>query len=96
MGMILFFILVGLEAVLAVRTLIRGGLKRVYRRDRLIIHLLQAAAAVIFLLLPYGQRWRFLPVFAFLVLLLVIAVIALLIRRNKDDGRKSPVITIIG
>ena len=96
MGMILFFILVGLEAVLAVRTLIRGGLKRVYRRDRLIIHLLQAAAAVIFLLLPYGQRWRFLPVLAFLVLLLVIAVIALLIRRNQDDGRKSPVITIIG
>ncbi len=96
MGMILFVILAVLEIVLAALTLTKGREKCVFRKNRLVIHLLQAAAAVIAILLPFGQHWRFMPVLAFLVLLLVIAAHALLIKRNKDDGRKNPVGTVFG
>lgn len=96
MGMILFVILAVLEIVLAVLTITKGREKRIYRKNRLGIHLIQAAAAAAAVLLPLGQRWRFLPVLAFLVLLLVIAALALLIKGNKDDGRKHPAGTVIG
>lgn len=95
MGMILFVILAVLEIVLAVMTLNKGREKHIYRKNRLGIRLIQTAAAVVVMLLPFGQRWRFMPVLAFLVLLLVIAVLSLLIKGNKDGGRKSPAGTVI-
>jgi len=50
---------------------------------------------VIALLLPFGQKWRFVPVLGFLALLLVVAAAALLFQRKKEDGLKKPAKVIV-
>ena len=42
------------------------------------------------MLLPAGQKWRFVPVLGFLALLLVIAALGFVFKRKKEDGRKKP------
>ena len=92
MGLIVFVILVILEIVLAILTCkIEAG---THRRTRLIIRIIQTAVVMIALLLPFGQKWRFVPSLGLLILLLVIAALRLLIRRNKEarPGKRAGVI----
>ena len=95
MGWIVFVLLAGLEIALAVWTCTKGKEKNAHRKNRLIVRGAQVVVAGIALLLPLGQKWRFAPVLGFLVILLVIAGLAVLIRRSQEDGSKQPAGVIV-
>ena len=90
MGFIAFMILAVLEIALAVRTCLKKPEKKVWRRDRLIVRGAETLCIVICMVVSAAQKWRFAPVLGLLALLLVIAGLALLIKRNKADGVKKP------
>ena len=90
MGFIVFLILAGLEIVLAVLTCTKGKEKSVFCKNRVLIHAVQVLAAGIAFLLPFGQRWRFVPGLGFLLILLAVSALVLLIRVEKVHGIKKP------
>ncbi|MBQ6360153.1 MAG: hypothetical protein IJJ25_03275 [Lachnospiraceae bacterium] len=90
MGFIVFLILAGLEIVLAVLTCTKGKEKSVFCKNRVLIHAVQVLAAGIAFLLPFGQRWRFVPGLGFLLILLAVSALVLLIRGEKVHGIKKP------
>ena len=92
MGIVLFLLFAVLEIVLAVRS--RGKLKKdpIRLRDRLIVRSAEFAAALIALLLPFGQKWRLIPVLFLLGVLLLIALIRFLRGRGKAaSGKKGSI-----
>ena len=92
MGIVLFLFFAVLEIALAVRS--RGKLKKdpIRLRDRLIVRSAEFAAALIALLLPFGQKWRLIPVLFLLGLLLLIALIRFLRGRGKAaSGKKGSI-----
>ena len=90
MGMTAFVLLLAVEILLAVRTCRRKTQKRIWRRERLAGRALQAGIVILHILLSAGQKWRFIPVLAFLLLLLSAAAISALLGKNKEDGIKKP------
>ena len=89
MGISAFVILAILEIVLAVTTCRKRPDKKAWRRDRLIIRAAEALTVALHLALS-SQRWRFAPALVCLAALLVIAALAVLIRRKREDGGKKP------
>ena len=89
MGIVLFLIFAVLEIALAVRS--RGKLKKdpIRLRDRLIVRVAEFAAALIALLLPFGQKWRLIPALILLGVLLLIALIRFLRNRGKEASGKK-------
>ena len=90
MGLIIFALLAVLEIMFACWTCTKGKEKRVFRKSRLILRIIEAAIACIALLLPFGQKWRFVPLLIFLALMLVIAALIVLIRRNRPERARKP------
>ena len=90
MGMTAFALLLAVEIFLAVRTCRRKTEKRIWRRERLAGRALQTGIVIFHIILTAGQKWRFLPVLAFLLFLLVTSALSVLLRRNRSDGIKRP------
>ena len=85
-----FALLLAVEIFLAVRTCRRKTKKRIWRRERLAGRALQTGIVIFHIILTAGQKWRFLPVLAFLLFLLVTSALSVLLRRNRSDGIKRP------
>ncbi len=96
MGMTAFVVLAVLEIALAVRTCRRKPDKKTWRRDRLVIRLVETGALALCLVFSAAQKWRFVPALCLLALLLVIAALAWLIGRKKESGVKKPAGAIVG
>ena len=90
MGISAFVILAVLETALAVNTCRKETDKQTWRRDRLVIRAAEFLTIVLHLVCSAGQKWRFIPVLAFLAVMLVIAVVMMLVKRNQEDGLKRP------
>ena len=86
MGFVVFLVLAAFAIALTVWTCSREREKRSYRKCRLLVRMAQAAVLIIAMLLPFGQKWRFVPALVFLVILLVIDALIVLIGRNKASG----------
>ena len=89
MGITALLILAVLEIALAVRTCRNHPEKKTWRRDRLVIRGSEIVLILLHLLSSAGQKWRFVPVLGFLVLLGIIAGLSWLIGRNREDGVKK-------
>lgn len=86
MGIIVFFVLAAFAIARTVWACIKEREKRTYRICRLLVRTAQAAVLVIAMILPFGQKWRFVPALMFLIFLLIIDALIVLIRRNREDG----------
>lgn len=95
MGLVVFLILAAFAIALTVWTCSKEREKKSYRRCRLLVRIAQAAVPVIAMILPFGQKWRFVPALVFLVVLLVIDTLTTLIGRNKAGGVQKAVGAII-
>ncbi|ACV22688.1 Predicted dienelactone hydrolase [Slackia heliotrinireducens] len=82
MGLAVFVVLAALEIALAVRTYTKRHENSKQREARIFVRVVQLAVVSVALIVPTGQKWRFVPVLCFLTLLLVIAVIVALAKRN--------------
>ena len=89
MGITAFVVLAILEIALAVRTCQKKPDGKTWRRDRLVVRAAEALSIVLHLVCSAAQKWRFVPVLAFLAILLVIAAFAMLIKRKGEDGPKK-------
>ena len=95
MGITAFAVLAILEIALAVRTCRKKTDKKTWRRDRLVIRAAEVLNMVLHLVCSAAQKWRFLPVLVFLGVLTVLAALAMLIKRNQEDGPKKPAGAIV-
>ena len=95
MGMTAFACLLAVEIFLAVRTCRRKTEKRIWRRERLLARAVQAAVTAFHIILSAGQKWRFVPALAFLLLLLAGAGLPSLFGKNREDGIKKPFSAIL-
>ena len=86
MGLVLFILTAALEAALVIFSRVRPTEKKVWRRNRLFVRILELIVAVIAVLLPFGQRWRLTGVLVTLAVLACIAALAMLIKRGKQEG----------
>lgn len=84
-----FIVLAILEIALAVRTCRKKPDKKAWRRDRLVIRAAETLIVFLHLVCSTAQKWRFAPILMFLVLLLVIAALSMLMKRNREDGTKK-------
>ena len=89
MGITALLVLAVLEIALAVRTCRNRPEKKIWRRDRLVVRGAEIALILLHSLTSAGQKWRFVPVLGFLVILCIIAGLSWLIGRNKEDGVKK-------
>lgn len=86
MGLIVLLILAAFAIALTVWTCLKEREKKSYRLCRLITRLAQIAVLIIAMILPFGQKWRFVPALIFLIILLIIDALIVLIGRNKAGG----------
>ncbi len=95
MGLILFVLLSALEIVLAVIGRGKEKEKKVWLKNRILVRTAELVIVLIALLLPYGQKWRFIPLLGFLAVLWIIALLKWLGGRGKDKVQKKtgPVVT---
>ena len=95
MGMILFLLMAVLEIGLAVLSCRKETEKKVWRKNRLLVRLLELAIAAAAVLLPLGQKWRLAPVLSSLVLLALLVGLVILLRRRKPESpvRKAKAIS---
>ena len=89
MGLVLFVLLSALEIVLAVKGSGKGKENKVWLKNRLFVRLAEIVIVLIALLLPFGQKWRFVPLLGFLALLGVIALPKWLLGRKKESIKKK-------
>ena len=89
MGLVLFVLLSVLEIVLAVKGRGKEKEKKVWLKNRLFVRLAEIAIVLIALLLPAGQKWRFVPLLGFLALLGIIALLKWLGGRKKENIKKK-------
>ena len=95
MGLMIFFILAVMEIGLAIWTCTKGKESRGFRKQRLIVRTAQVAIVVGAMLLPFGQKWRFAPLLGFLVVLLIIALLIMLLSRDRKDGIRKPLRSVV-
>ncbi|MGX8774391.1 MAG: alpha/beta hydrolase family protein [Bacillota bacterium] len=88
MGIALFILMAALEAALAVITCRKTTEIKDWRKGRLTVRAAQILIAVVAILLPFGQKWRIVPVLTLLAVLALIAAAVALIRRKKAEGTK--------
>ena len=89
MGLILFVLLSALEIVLAVKGRGKEKDKKVWLKNRLFVRLSEIAIVLIALLLPFGQKWRLVPLLGFLAVLGIIALLKWLRGRRKENSEKK-------
>ena len=89
MGLVLFVVLSALEVTLAVIGRGKEKEKKVWLKNRLLVRATEAAIVLIALLLPYGQKWRLIPLLGFLAVLGIIALLRWLGGRRKDNVKKK-------
>ncbi len=89
MGLVLFVLLSVLEIVLAVKGRGKEKKKKVWLKNRLFVRLSEIAIVLIALLLPFGQKWRLVPLLGFLALLGIIALLKWLGGRRKENIEKK-------
>ena len=88
MGISALIVLAVLEIALAVRTCRKKRDKKTWRKERLVVRAIEAVAIVLCLVFS-SQKWRFIPVLGFLVILLVIALLALLLGKKQNAAPKK-------
>lgn len=86
MGLVVFLVLAAFAIAFTVWTCSKEREKKSYRLCRLFVRMVQAAVLIIAMILPFGQKWRFVPALVFLFILLVIDALTTLIGRNKAGG----------
>ena len=86
MGLVVFLVLASFAITFTVWTCSEERDKKVFRKCRLFVRMVQAAVLIIAMILPFGQKWRFVPALLFLFILLVIDALTMLIGRNKAGG----------
>ena len=89
MGLFLFILLSALEIILAVKGRGKEKEKKVWLKNRLFVRLVEIAIVLITLLLPFGQKWRFVPLLGFLAVLGIIALLKWLGGRKKENVEKK-------
>ena len=89
MALILFVILVVLEIILACAGRGKEKSRNVWQKNRLSVRAAQLVVVVAALLLPYGQKWRFVPLLGFLAILLLAAALRWLRIRGREDTEKK-------
>ena len=89
MALVLFVLFTALEIVLAVKGRGKEKEKRVWLKNRLFVRLAEIAIVLIALLLPFGQKWRFVPLLGFLAVLGIIALLKWLLGRRKENIEKK-------
>lgn len=89
MGLVLFVVLSALEVTLAVIGRGKEKEKKVWLKNRLLVRAAEVAIVLIALLLPYGQKWRLIPLTGFLAVLGIIALLRWLGGRRKDNVKKK-------
>ena len=89
MGLILFILLSALEIVLAAKGCGREKEKKVWLKNRLFVRLAEIAVVLIAFLLPFGQKWRLIPLLGFLAVLGIIALLKWLGGRKKENIEKK-------
>ena len=62
--------------------------------SRLAVRCIQLAVVVIALLVPAGQKWRFISVLCFIAVLFVISIVMALAKRGKEGKPRKPAGTI--
>ena len=72
-GLIIFVLLAGLEIVLAVMGRGKENREKTWRKNRLFVRGAELGIVLIAVLLPFGQKWRFVPLICVLAVLLLIA-----------------------
>lgn len=95
MGFILLLFMAVSEIALILRTCLKEKEKQKWRKNRMIIRMIQMVIVVTALVYPAAQKWRLVPVFCCLIVLLLIAVSAVLIKRKKSDGEKTIGSTVV-
>lgn len=95
MGFILVILMAVSEIALILRTCLKEKEKQKWRRNRMITRLIQIMIVITALAYPAAQKWRFVPILCWLIVLLLIAVSAVLIKRKKADGEKTMAGTIV-
>ena len=83
MSPILFLLMTALEIILAIISCRKAPGQKVWRKNRLFVRLAQIGIAITAVLLPFGQKWRIMPVLMLLCILAVITVLVILIRSKK-------------
>lgn len=94
MGLALFVLLSILEIVLAVKGL--GKEKEKWLRNRLFAYAVELAIVLIAFELPYGQRWRLVPMLGFLMAMVIVALLKWFAGRKKDNVEKKMGSIIVG
>lgn len=89
MALVLFVLLAVLEIILACKGRGKEKSKKVWLKNRLAVRAAQLVIVLIALLLPFGQRWRFVPLLGFLAILLLAALLKWLRGRGREDGIKK-------
>ena len=93
MGLVLFVLLSSLEIILVVK----GHNREKWLRNRLLVYVVELAIVLIAFMLPYGQKWRLVPVLGFLMVLGIVALLKWLIgSRRKDNIEKKMGSIIVG
>lgn len=89
MGFILLTLMAVSEIALILRTCLKEKEKQKWRRNRMITRMIQIVVVIIALAYPAAQKWRLVPVLCCLIVLLLIAVSAVLIKRKRSVGEKT-------
>ena len=89
MGLILFALLSASEIVLAVWGRGKENGKAFWLKNRLLVRAAEPVIVLIALLLPYGQKWRLVPVLGFLAVLGLIALVKWLRGRRREGVQKT-------
>lgn len=86
MGLVLFLLMTALEIALVIITCRKTAEKKVWRKNRLFVRIAQIVIAVAAILLPFGQKWRLIPVLLTLGILALIVALVIFFRRKKAEG----------
>lgn len=89
MGFILLILMAVSEAALILRTCLKEKEKQKWRKNRMITRMIQIVIVIAALAYPAAQKWRFVPILCWSIVLLLIAVSGVLIKRKKSDGKKT-------
>ena len=89
MGLILFLLLSAMEIVLAVKGRGRENEKKVWLKNRLFVRLAEIVTVLAALLLPFGQKWRLVPLLGAQVLLGIAALLRWLSGRRRETVSKK-------
>ena len=88
MGLLLFVLLAASEIGLVLLTCLKEKGKREWRKNRMLVRMIQVGMAALAYGYPAAQKWRFMPITGLLCVLLLIAILGFVVTKRKPDGRK--------